>query len=303
METLAKADVYGGGPAGLASSIAFRLEGFSVHFFESAVPPIDKACGEGLMPDSLRVLRELGVSIPANAGELAVGLHWGTKGVRVVREGLRVHGELIRPKLVVGADGINSLVRRYAGLDGTWREARRYGFRRHYRVAPWSPYMEVHWGSRSQVYITPVSETEVCVAMMARDPRLRLEQELADFPEFRSRLSSARPCSSEIGAVSVSRTLRRVWSGQLVLIGDASGSVDARSTSNLCRTVLRKPIAVPFGKSATTEDRSSAKRTPWYGNPAFAGMLTPSSLKARRLSGMRPSPQALSIGGTADSKR
>lgn len=258
METLAKADicVLGGGPAGLAASIALRLEGFSVHLFESAVPPIDKACGEGLMPDSLRALRELGVSIPANAGfpyqgvrfaddrssvvadfpngtamglrrtvlhkllvdraeELGVGLHWGTKGVRVVREGLRVHGELIRPKLVVGADGINSLVRRYGGLDGTWREARRYGFRRHYRVAPWSPYMEVHWGSRSQVYITPVSETEVCVAMMARDPRLRLEQELADFPEIRSRLSSARPCSSEIGAVSVSRTLRRVWSGQL----------------------------------------------------------------------------------------
>lgn len=75
----------------------------------------------------------------------------------------------------------------------------------------------------------------------------------------------------------------------------------ARCTSNLCRTVLRKPIPVSCGKSATTEDRPSAKRTPWYGNPAFSGMLTPSSLKARRLSGMRLSRQALSMGGTADS--
>jgi|SRR5690242_18158258 menaquinone-9 beta-reductase len=70
MKTLAKADicVLGGGPAGLAASIAFRLEAFSVHLFESAVPRIDKACGEGLMPDSLCAFRELGVSIPANAG-------------------------------------------------------------------------------------------------------------------------------------------------------------------------------------------------------------------------------------------
>src|SRR5690348_10254840 len=99
--------------------------------------------------------------------------------------------------------------------------------------------MEVHWGSRFQVYITPVSETEGCVAMMARDPRLRLEQELADFPEIRSRLSSARPCSPEIGAVSVSRTLRRVWSGQLALIGDASGSVDAITGEGLCLSYLQ----------------------------------------------------------------
>ena len=69
METLPTADVcvLGGGPAGRAS-IAFRLEGFSIRLIESAVPPIDKACRESLMPDSLRALRELGVSIPENAG-------------------------------------------------------------------------------------------------------------------------------------------------------------------------------------------------------------------------------------------
>jgi menaquinone-9 beta-reductase len=161
------------------------------------------------------------------AEKLGVDLHWGTKGVRLIRDGLHVNGELIRPKLIVGADGQRSSIRRCAGLDRTWREKRRYGFRRHYKVAPWSSYMEMHWGLRSEIYITPVSDAEVCVAMTTCDPRMRLEQELENFPQIRARLGSAPPSSVETGAISVSRRLRRVRTGQIALIGDASGSVDA----------------------------------------------------------------------------
>ena len=35
---------------------------------DCATPPIDKACGEGLMPDSLQALAGLGVAIPSHAG-------------------------------------------------------------------------------------------------------------------------------------------------------------------------------------------------------------------------------------------
>jgi len=60
--------VVGGGPAGLAAAIAARRKGFSVAVVDAAVPPIDKACGEGLMPDALKALAELGVEIPAATG-------------------------------------------------------------------------------------------------------------------------------------------------------------------------------------------------------------------------------------------
>jgi 2-polyprenyl-6-methoxyphenol hydroxylase-like FAD-dependent oxidoreductase len=287
------------------------------------------------MPDSLGALRELGVSIPLNAGfpfrgirfagagcsvvadfptenaiglrrtvlhkllvdraeELGVVLHWGTKGARLIRGGLSVNGKTIRPKLIVGADGQHSLIRRCAGLDRSWRETRRYGFRRHYRVAPWSPYMEMHWGARSQIYITPVSETEVCVAVTSRDPRIRLEQELGDFPGIQSRLSSAPPCSPEAGAVSASRALRRVWRGELALIGDASGSVDAIAGEGLGLS-FRQALALARAFKADDLSRYQAAHRKLARGPSLMASLllrleTHGAFQARALASLAKNP-------------
>ena len=56
--------VIGGGPAGLATAIAARMKGFEVTVADGAKPPIDKACGEGLMPSTMAALRALGVATP-----------------------------------------------------------------------------------------------------------------------------------------------------------------------------------------------------------------------------------------------
>jgi 2-polyprenyl-6-methoxyphenol hydroxylase-like FAD-dependent oxidoreductase len=58
--------VAGGGPAGLAAAIAARQAGFDASVFDSAHPPIDKACGEGIMPDGIAALQRLGVLIPSS---------------------------------------------------------------------------------------------------------------------------------------------------------------------------------------------------------------------------------------------
>lgn len=55
--------VVGGGPAGLAAAIAARAKGLQVVVADCSRPPIEKPCGEGLMPDSLDALRKLGVTI------------------------------------------------------------------------------------------------------------------------------------------------------------------------------------------------------------------------------------------------
>ncbi len=55
--------VIGGGPAGLAAAIAARQRGFRVLVADGAQPPIDKACGEGFLPDGLEALESLGVHV------------------------------------------------------------------------------------------------------------------------------------------------------------------------------------------------------------------------------------------------
>jgi len=60
--------VIGGGPAGLAAAIAARQQGLSVMVADGAKPPIDKACGEALMPDAMTALDRLGVAVPSQDG-------------------------------------------------------------------------------------------------------------------------------------------------------------------------------------------------------------------------------------------
>src|ERR1700712_1679527 len=52
--------IVGGGPAGLASAITAARQGLHVEVIDAMKPPIDKACGEGLMPDSLEALAAIG---------------------------------------------------------------------------------------------------------------------------------------------------------------------------------------------------------------------------------------------------
>ncbi len=260
--------VVGGGPAGLAAAIAARQAGFDVMLADAARPPIDKTCGEGIMPDGLHALNRLGVALPAEQGcffhgirfvgagrsvdanfaqgaglgvrrttlhgilveqaeRVGVKLRWGTRVTGLSNDGVLVEGQEVRGRWVVGADGENSRVRRWTGLDSADPKIRRYGFRRHYKVAPWSPFVEVYWTERGQIYVTPIGANEVCVAMISRYTKVRLDDLLAECPEFREHLGGVAPATRELGAVSSTRLLPAVYSGSRVLLGEASGSVDA----------------------------------------------------------------------------
>lgn len=261
--------IVGGGPAGLAAAIAARQRGLRVVVADGGRPPIDKACGEGLMPDGLAALERLGIQLSLNeaypfrgirfvsssssadalfpnqecglavrrtvlhrvmiarAAQLGVELLWNAPVAGISREGVYVASNFVQARWIVGADGSNSRVRRWAGLDHYSRPHHRYAFRQHYRMAPWTDHMEVHWGDRCQGYATGVGPNQVCVALASHNPYLRLRDGLRELPRLAERLRGAEPVTAERGAITGNRRFRHVWKDNVALIGDAAGTVDA----------------------------------------------------------------------------
>ncbi|HXI39872.1 MAG TPA: FAD-dependent monooxygenase [Bryobacteraceae bacterium] len=284
MQVPSETDVFvvGGGPAGLAAAIAARGKGLHVTVADWASPDIDKPCGEGLMPDSLAALRQLGITIgseqsfpfrgirflasgtsvsasfPSGCGlgmrrpvlhqllthraaDAGVRFLWGARVSGIGREGVVVNGGLVRSQWIVGADGQNSQVRHWAGLDALHSYKRRFGFRRHYQIAPWSDCVEIYWGSGFQFYVTPVSQREVCTVLISRDRHLRIDRALEGCPELRERLKGASAAGAERGAVSLSCQLEHVAGKRVALIGDASGSVDVVTGEGMCLAFQQAP--------------------------------------------------------------
>src|ERR1700755_2340050 len=68
--------VLGGGPAGLAAALALQQRGCRVALYDGQRPPIDKACGEGLMPEAVRLLRGLGGALDERDGAVLAGIQF-----------------------------------------------------------------------------------------------------------------------------------------------------------------------------------------------------------------------------------
>lgn len=272
--------IIGGGPAGLAAAIAVVQKGFKATVADGANPPVDKVCGEGLLPDTLATLRELGVELSSHEGRPFAGMRFvdahssveasfpfvGGLGVRrtvlhqkmveraqdcgvtllwnspvsgLSKAGAIVGGAEIQAQWIVGADGIHSRVRRWRGFRQSSARELRFAQRRHYCIKPWTDHVEIHWGNNIQAYVTPLLNDETCVALISRDPRMRFDTALREFPQLALSLSGAVLSKADRGAVTAMCRLDRVFKGNIVLTGDASGTVDAITGEGLCLSFLQ----------------------------------------------------------------
>lgn len=260
--------VVGGGPAGLAAALTARRAGLDVVVADRLQPPLDKACGEGLMPDGVAALAHLGIALDGKHGlpfrgirfvdgdlraeaRFARGVGFGIRRPDLHRmlaeracdagvvlawrmsvdglhpEGVRVGDTVVRCRWIIGADGIHSRLRGWAGLPHAWAGIQRIGLRRRFRIRPWTDLVEVYWGPRCQAYVTPVAPDEVCVTVVGDAVKGRLSELASLFPSLASRLGDAELAGPARGAMTRSMKLRAVADGRIALIGDASGSVDA----------------------------------------------------------------------------
>ena len=139
----------------------------------------------------------------------------------------------IEARWVVGADGLASHTRRWAGLDQSPSRRRRYGVRRHYRIAPWTDQVEVYWTDGCEAYVTPVADDLVGVAMLWGGSREGFDRHLAKFPALAERLRGAATASRDRGCGPFLQRATSVVRGTLALVGDAAGYVDALTGEGL----------------------------------------------------------------------
>jgi flavin-dependent dehydrogenase len=289
--------VLGGGPAGLAAAMALRQRGCCVALYDGQHPPIDKACGEGLMPEAVRLLRTLGLTLDerdgahlagvsfhdaqasakavfsgrglgvrrthlqsrlaARAAEMGVHLHWDTAVRAMHGGGFASRGAAIRADFFVIADGLCSTLAVASGFRERDCHSARYASRQQFHCTPWSDCVEVHWRPWEQLYVTPLGDDEVGVALLTSMRGRRLSDALPDFRAVANRLAGAAHTSSMRGAMTRTRGLREVIRGNIAVLGDASGSVDAVTGEGLL-SALRQAHALADAIAAGEPQRYAA---------------------------------------------
>ncbi|MFE7241910.1 NAD(P)/FAD-dependent oxidoreductase [Streptomyces sp. NPDC057580] len=305
--------VVGGGPAGLATAIHAAGSGLEAVVIEPRPTPIDKACGEGLMPGAVHALAELGITVAGHSlrgiryvddHHSAEALFAPAPGCGVRRTELhaalarraaelgvpvipaRVGGVLqsadsvraagITARYLAAADGLHSPIRRQLGLDLRDPRPPRFGLRRHYAIEPWTDYVEVHWSARAEAYVTPLGPRLVGVAVLTAE-RGPFDSHLAHFPLLSRHLppSTAAPVR---GAGPLRQRVGSRAAGRVLLVGDAAGYIDALTGEGISLALAGAAQLV----RCIRDDRPLAYEQAWRKVSRRHRLLTESLLRARQ---------------------
>ncbi|WP_420123542.1 NAD(P)/FAD-dependent oxidoreductase [Nakamurella sp.] len=312
--------VAGGGPVGLVAALHARRAGLDVVVREPRHGPIDKACGEGLMPGAVAALQELGVrpdghpiagiryldgrhSVDApfrrgpGRGVRRTVLH-GALAAAVAAAGIPVTGPAVREvadrgdhlvvdgertRFLIAADGLHSRVRRLVGLERPARSPghRRFGLRRHAAVAPWTDFVEVHWSAWGEAYVTPVDDQQVGVAVLSHRPG-GFDELIGAFPALADRLAGVE-LGPVRGAGPLRQRVRARTQGRVLLVGDAAGYVDALTGEGLVLGLAQARAAVAAIRSGDPAGYAGAARRLGRRHTTLTlGLLTATRLPAVR---------------------
>jgi flavin-dependent dehydrogenase len=287
--------VVGGGPGGLATALHARRQGLSVIVAEPRETPVDKACGEGLMPGGLAELTSLGVD---PAGLPLRGIAYldehrraearfqdkaghGDPGRAVRRTTL--HAALAARAKEQDTDWVSARVRNVeqdahgvtaAGVRAKWLVAADglhscvrsavgigavAGMPRRYGVR-WH-FSVPAWSEFVEVYWSPFGEAYVTPV----EPDLvgvailsRGQPDLAWFPRLTRQLRDAVPTRAR-GCGPMRQVVSRRVAGRVLLVGDAAGYEDALTGEGVSMAVKQAGAAV----TAIVDENPSSYEAAW----------------------------------------
>jgi flavin-dependent dehydrogenase len=168
--------------------------------------------------------------------------------------GLIVEGKPVLAPLVVGADGMHSVIRQKLGLSRPSRRGR-FGIRAHFRLSETKAQpdrVEIFVGKGKEIYVTPLPDHEINVIALGEaganreDTKTSLLQRCEAFPELAALLEGAKQVSTTIGASPLAgRAVAGVASG-VVLLGDAAGFVDPVTGGGMTQALMAAELLAGY---------------------------------------------------------
>ncbi len=238
LQHLGLADAVAGQPL---AGVRYHLTGGSLR--SSFGPGDGSAAPHGIGQKRIRLDTTLWAAAARTAGVTARA---GTGVDSLLSEGDRVsgvvvHGQARRARLVVAADGSNSKLRRKLGLERIVKP-RRVGVRAHFRRrSDAMPLLDIEIFLRCgyELYVTPLPHDEVLVAALAHehtaagDLRNAFRRWVTREPLLRQWLEGATQTSELMGRAPLVSSARGPEPPGLILLGDASASVDPVTAGGL----------------------------------------------------------------------
>ena len=171
-------------------------------------------------------------------------------------------------RLVVAADGLHSSLRKASGLDAAPSSRRRFALRQHYRIRPWTDFVEVYVDDKGEAVVTPVSDKSVGINFVWEDGVIeqpKIPVLASRFPALLARLGNAPAISTVKGAGPMAHGVTRRNSHRMVLVGDAAGFVDSISGDGLSiafnsALMLGKHLPEILKRGATQESMQAYER-------------------------------------------
>ncbi|HVE79470.1 MAG TPA: FAD-dependent oxidoreductase [Gemmatimonadaceae bacterium] len=234
-----------------------------------------------------RAFRDRGLAVRREVLDAILVRHARAAGAEV-REGVRV-GELLvaggrvvgvrarggggdaqqlRARLVIGADGLRSMVARRLGLARTARWPRRFAFVTHYRgVAGVGSFGEMHVERGGYLGIADVGGGETNVALVgpaararqaAGDPAGLVARWIAARPALAARFAGAERSSDAWATGPFASHARRAWAPGAALVGDAADFFDPFTGEGIFAALRGAELLAPFVEAALDARSSDA---------------------------------------------